>query len=263
MKWIAAVLVLGAMNLVACTTTTEVNGQQVANASPANAEGDAKRRVALRLQLASRYYEQGNYPVALDELARALQTDPDNAAAVGLRALVHMEMGDKAQAEADFARALKLDPNNPDLHNNYGWFLCRNGRERESIAYFHKAGGMRQYQTPGLAYRNAGVCRMQLRDYVGAEVDLKRSFELDASDPYTKLQLVRVYIALRKSDRARFYHGLVEKELGETPQTLWLSLRIARVEGDARAERQYGEELRRRYPDSGETAALKRGAFDE
>ncbi len=263
MRIFVLAMLTAAMSLVACTTTTEVNGKSVPNSDIAASEGDAKRRVALRLQLASRYYEQGNYNVALEELARTLQIDPDNASAYGLRALVNMELGDRLAAEADFARALKLDPSSPDLNNNYGWFLCRNGRERDSIAYFHRAGTTRQYQTPGLAYRNAGACFLQIRDYAAAEPELKRAFELDASDPITKLHLVRLYIVLRKTDRARFYHGLLEKSLGESSQTLWLSLRIARAEGDARTERQFADELRRRYPDSPEAAALKRGAFDE
>ncbi len=263
MRIFVLALVAAVVSLAACTTTTEVNGKQVPNADTSVSEGDAKRRVALRLQLASRYYEQGNYNVALEELVRTLQIEPDNASAYGLRALVHMELGDKVQAEADFSRSLKLDPANPELNNNYGWYLCRNGRERDSIAYFHKAGTARQYQTPGLAYRNAGACLLQIRDYAAAEPELKRAFELDASDPITKLHLVRLYIVLRKTDRARFYHGLLEKSLGESSQTIWLSLRIARAEGDSRAERQFADELRRRYPASPETAALKRGAFDE
>ena len=263
MRVFLAVLTLVVMNLSACTTTTEVNGKVVPNADTSVSEGDAKRRVALRLQLASRYYEQGNYNVALEELSRTLQIDPDNAAAYGLRALVQMELGDKTQAEADFGRALKLDAANPDLNNNYGWYLCRNGRERDAIAYFHKAANVRLYQTPGLAYRNAGTCLMQIRDFAGAEPELKRAFELDAADPLTKLQLTRLYIALRRTDRARFYLGLLEKSLGESSQTIWLSLRIARADGDARAQRQFAEELSRRFPDSAEAAALKRGAFDE
>lgn len=263
MKIFVLAVVSAVAVLSACTTTTEVNGQQVPNANSPAQEGDAKRRVALRLQLASRYYEQGNYNVALEEIKRTLQIEPDNAAAYGLRALIQLELGDKAQADADFNRALKLEPTNPELNNNYGWFLCRNQRERDSIAYFEKAGGTRMYQTPALAYRNAGTCLMQIRDYAAAEPQLKKAFELDASDEITKQQLVRLYIALRKTDRARFYHGLLEKSLGESSQTIWLSLRIARAEGDSRAERQFAEELRRRYPNSAETAALKRGAFDE
>ena len=257
------VLVVVSAWLAACTTTTEVNGKPVANLDPTPAEGDPKRRVAIRLQLASTYYQQRNYNVALEEVARVLQIEPDNAAAHGLRGLIHLELDDRVRAEASFARAIKLDPDNADLNNNYGWFLCRTGREREAIVYFEKAGNTRSYDTPGLAFRNAGMCLMQLRDYRTAEQNLKRAFELDAADSLTKFHLTRVYISLRQMERARFYHGLLEKAIGESSETIWLSLRIARADGDVRSERLFADELRRRYPNSAETAALQRGAFDE
>lgn len=247
----------------ACTTTTEVGGKQVANVDPTPAEGDPKRRVAIRLQLASSYYEQRSYNTALEELARVLLIEPDNAAAHGLRGLIYLDLDDRVQAESSFSRAIKLEPENPDLNNNYGWFLCRTGRERESIAFFEKASATRLYQTPGLAFRNAGMCLMQVREFAAAERHLKRAFELDAADPLTKFHLTRVYIATRQVERARFYHGLLEKALGESSETIWLSMRIARADGDLRGERQFADELRRRYPNSAQTAALNRGAVDE
>jgi type IV pilus assembly protein PilF len=259
----AAVAVIGA---VACTTTTEVTSQTGATTSGAATtqnEGDPKRRAAVRLQLASTYYEQRQYQIALDEIQRVLQVDPENAAALGLRGLVYFELKDNAQAEANFGRALRAEPDNPELNNNYGWFLCRTGRERESVAHFQRAAADKLYRTPALAMRNAGQCQMNVRDYPGAELSLKRAFEMDAADPLTKFHLTRLYIALRHVERARFYHGLLEKAIGESAETTWLALRIARIDGDVRSERQFSEDLRRRYPQSSEAAALRRGAFDE
>lgn len=247
----------------ACTTTTEVNSQPTTSSGTMQSETDPKRRVAVRLQLASTYYEQRQYGVALEEVQRALQVEPDNVAALGLRGLIYLDMKDNAQAEASFSRALRIDPEGPELNNNYGWFLCRSGRERDSVAYFQRAAANKLYQTPGVAMRNAGQCQMSVRDYAGAEQSLKRAFELDATDTLTKFYLTRVYIALRQVERARFYHGLLEKAVGEGAETTWLALRIARISGDVRSERQYAEDLRRRYPQSIEAAALRRGAFDE
>jgi type IV pilus assembly protein PilF len=44
---------------------------------------------------------------------------------------------------------------------------------------------------------------------------------------------------------------------------IWLGLRIAHANSDLRVERQLADELRRRFPNSPEAAALARGAFDE
>ena len=46
---------------------------------------------------------------------------------------------ERADAEASFQKALRLDPTGSELANNYGWFLCQTGRERESLQYFDRA----------------------------------------------------------------------------------------------------------------------------
>lgn len=249
--------------LSACTTVTEVNGRPVTGGDAQPKEVSDERRLGLRLQLASRYYEQGNFTIALEEVNQALAIEPNSAAALGLRALVNMELGDTQKARSDFLHALKQEPDNPELNNNYGWFLCRAGQQRASIDYFHKAASARMYLTPALPHRNAGMCLMQIKAYDAAEVELKKSIERDASDPITKLQLARLYIALGKPDLAQFYNELLEKSVGESATTIWIRLKIARARGDTQAQGDYAKELRHRFPQSAEAAALKRGAFDE
>jgi len=256
-----AAIVFG--NLVACTTVTEVNGKRVDNAQNIQRAANSERRAEIRLKLASTYYEQNSYNIALEELAHVLQADPDNAHAHGLRGLIFLDLGDRAQAEASFNRAMQLAPNDPELNNNYGWFLCRTNRQRESIQYFEKAAGTSLYLTPSLAHRNAGVCLTQLGEYGEAEKKLKRAFELDATDTLVRYYLTRLYIAMQQVEKARFYHDLLQKSAGESAETIWLNLRIARIANDARSERAYAQELRRRFPNSPQTKALDRGAYDE
>lgn len=245
----------------ACTTTTASDGTPTSAASAVDA--DARKRADIRLQLAASYYQKAQFNIALEEAQRALQADPNYAEAYGLLGLIYMDLGDRREAEANFARALKLDPASPELNNNYGWYLCQTGRERESIEYFLRAAQNKLYATPGKAMQNAGVCMMRVRDYASAEQYLRRSFELDATSPFTKFQLARLYLATRQLERAAFYYGLLEKQVDATAETLWLGLRIARAGGDLRTERQFADELRRQFPNSPEASALRRGAFDD
>lgn len=264
----ASILMLGAALALlgtACTTTTTVNGEPVATPSPAAppSDADARKRADIRLQLAASYYQKGQFNVAIEEAQRALQADPNSAEAYGMLGLIYMDLGDRREADANFARALKLDPASPELNNNYGWYLCQTGRERESVEHFVRAAQNRLYATPGRALQNAGVCMLQVRDYKAAEQHLKRSFELDAVNPFTKFHLARLYLATRQLDRAAFYYGLLEKQVDATAETLWLGVRIAHANGDLRTERQLADELRRQFPNSREVAALRRGAFDD
>jgi type IV pilus assembly protein PilF len=251
--------------LPGCQTTTTVNGKPVpAVEAPARAsEEELQRRADIRLQLATTYYQQRQYAVAIDEARQALSLNPKSTAAYGLLGLIYMELDDRPQAEASFQRALRMEPDNPEINNNYGWFLCRTGREKSALDYFQRAADNKLYATPALPLRNAGVCMMQLREYKEAEGYLRRSFERDASSAVVKFQLARLYLATRQLERANFYFSLLEKDLEPTAETLWLGLRIARAQGDVMAERNYAEQLRRRFPNSNEASLLRRGVFDE
>ena len=255
-----------ALLLASCRTTTTINGVPVAT-KPADEQPQSpeerRRRADIRLQLAGSYYVQGQMQTAIDEAHHALQLNPDLAAAYALLGIVYMGLQDRAQAESNFARALRLEPENGDINNNYGWYLCHTQRERESIRYFDRAVANKLYQTPAMALQNAGVCLFQINDLVAAEHYLKRAFEADASSPVAKFQLARLYLARGDLEHAGFYYDLLQKSIDPRPDSLWLGVRIAHAAGDARAEQLRSEELKRRFPDSPEAAALGRGAFDE
>ncbi len=253
--------------LAACasqTTTTTSSDSAALSSVPTSrtSESDPRKRAAVRLQLASSYYQQGLLRVALDEAKAVVQTDPNLAGAYALLGLIYMDLDDRAAADANFQRALGMEPDNPEWQNNYGWFLCRIGQTQQALPYFERAAGNKLYPTPALALSNAGVCLLNARDYRAAEPYLRRALEIDASSPVTKFNLARVYLALGENQRATFYYGLLENSVEPTAETLWLGVRIARARGDSRTERNLGEELRRRFPASPEASALRRGAYD-
>jgi len=243
------------------TTTTTVAGVEVPVAG--KSEADPRKRAEIRTELASTYYREGRLAVALEETKRAVQIDSRYAPAHGLLGLIYMDIGDRAEAEASFGRALRLEPDNSNILNNYGWFLCQTGRERESVEYFQRAAANRLYATPGLAMRNAGVCLLKVNDLDGADRALRQALELDAADPLTKFELSRLYLRRNQPDRASFYYGLLDPGSRASAPGLWLGLRIARANGDIRRERDMANQLRERFPDSAEASALRRGAFDE
>jgi type IV pilus assembly protein PilF len=269
MRTVQAIVVafLGGL-LAACTTTVTTSGGEVVSKTSDRSgtragEADARTRARARVDLAAGYYRNGQLAIALEEARRATAIDPTFSDAYGLLGLIYMEMGERREAEENFQRALRLGPASSELANNYGWFLCQAGRERESIEYFVRAIRDPLYPTPAKANLNAGTCLLRVKDYAGAEPYLRRSFELDASNPTTKYQLSRLYLAQGQTDRAAFYYGILTKSVESSAETLWLGLRIARANGDLRTETRLANELRERFPRSAETEALARGDFNE
>lgn len=260
---VPAVALLFAALAAGCTTVTTTVGGVEVPVSAGKSEADPRKRAEIRTELASSYYREGRLAIALEEARRAVQIDSRYAPAHGLLGLIYLDIGDRSEAEASFNRALRLEPDNGGILNNYGWFLCQTGRERESVQYFERAAANRLYETPGLAMRNAGVCLLRINDLDGAERALRRSLEFDAGDPITKYELARLYLRRGQPDRAAFYYGLLDPASRASAAGLWLGLRIARANGDLRRERQLASELNERFPGSTEASALRRGAFDE
>ena len=261
---LAVLAVAAASALAGCKTTTTVTStSDSAHTSGASAEGDPHRRAAVRLQLAGGYYQKGQVDVAIKEATEATRIDPGLSSAFGLLGLIYMDLGQNDQADDNFRRALQVDSNDPELNNNYGWFLCRTHRERDATTYFDKAAANRRYATPAMALQNAGICLMQTGDNERAEKYLMRAFEADASSPVAKFQLARLFLQTHRLERAEFYYGLLAKSVDPNPQTLWLGTKIAHARSDVRTEQRLSQELRARYPNSPETALLNREAFNE
>ncbi len=225
-----------------------------------------QNRSGIRLQLAISYFEARQFEVALDEIKLALQADPNNAEAYGVRALVYMEMGEVALADSNFQTALQLAPNNPDLSNNYGWFLCQNSKPTEAIKYFERALENRTYASPEKALNNAGMCSLQQKKYDAAEKYFMQAFKFDPANQATNTNLARLFFQKKEYERAQFYMNRVTSAAKNQilpASVLWLALRIENKLGDKAAENVYATQLRRHHANSREYAAWQRGAFDE
>jgi len=251
--------------LSACQTTTTGEGGPSArnNQVPGASEGDAHARAAVRLQLATSYYQSGQLQLAIDTARRAIELDPDSAAAHGLLGLLLLDLGQVKQADASFQHALSLEKDNPDINNNYGWFLCQTNRERESIAYFERAFSNRLYQSPARALQNAGICLLRIHEDARAEKLLLQSLAADATNPVVKFQLAQLYLHQHRLDRCDFYFDLLVRSVEANAETLWLGVRIAHAKKDDVAEKSYAEQLQLRFPDSPQADAMHRGRFDD
>jgi type IV pilus assembly protein PilF len=249
--------------LAGCASTGDMATEPVAGTGLTGQETEAARRARIRLELGASYYQQGNFPVAIDELRQALAIDPNFAAAHGMLALVYMDLGERAKAEESFRRALAIAPADSELNNNYGWFLCQTGREQASLAPFAAAVRNPLYATPAKPLRNAGLCLLRLGDESAAQVQFLSAFQVDARDAIAMYQLAELHLKRRELERARFYAQrlLTTHEAG--PEALWLALRLERAAGNRDAVASLALQLRRRFPASAQAENLAAGRFGD
>ena len=211
-------------------------------------------------ELAAQYYERAQPGVALEELDIALKADPTYASAYNVRGLVRMALREYPQAEQDFQYSLQLDDSNSDAHNNYGWFLCQQGRERESMQHFMAALKNPLYATPGKAYLNAGLCARKGGNNKDAEEFFQKALIIQPEMPEALFGLADLAVASGDYAGAKSYFlRFAKTKPNFTAEHLWLAVRIERQLGDANAESKYAMQLRQRFPESRETQLMLYG----
>lgn len=254
--WLAMALVLFV------TPAFAQKSEPLPDAMASGVPKDVHTRAKLHTELGSMYFQGGNLIVALEELTIAISINPNYAQAYSTRGLVLYYIKELVSAEKDFQRALDLDAKDPEINNNYGWFLCQTGKEKESIAYFERAINNPLYQTPETAFLNAGACYIKLGDLASAEAYVRKNLLFSRDNPQALLQLAKISYLRGNYDAAREY---LKKVVGQTDpgaETLWLSLRVERRLGDRSAESSLIAQLRRKYPDSLEYQEFLKGNFE-
>ena len=262
--WLSVLATIAALG--GCSTQTTVigsvaDGKDLVTASD---ESDASKRARLRMELAAGYFGRGQMTTALDQVKLALQADPTLSEAYNLRGLIYANLGDEKLAEDSFRRALQLNPRDTDTMQNLGYYLCQKKRYPEASAMFEQALAVPQYRDHARTLLTKGVCEAFAGQLPESEATLLRAYQLDPANPSTAVNLAEVLYRRGDFERARFYIRRVNSVQSFTgSQTLWLAARIERRLGNRTGVQEYGDQLRRRFPDSREAASFESGNFDE
>lgn len=226
-------------------------------------EAPARKRARVRLELASGYFEQGQYVVALDEVKQALGIDPSYASAHNLRGLIYMRLSEPSKASDSFQQALRYAPQDGDTWHNLGWLHCQESRAAEAKAAFQRALQSPHYAQAARSWMAQGICEARAGQKPEAERSLLRSFDLDPANPITVYNLAMLMHGRGESERARHYLRRLNNSDMANAESLWLGLKIENRLMNHEASRQLGDQLRRRFPESREAGAYERGAFNE
>ncbi len=239
--------------------TTDVSGD---TGSIIAERGPPRERARIHTELAGAYYERGNLAVALEELRVAIAADPAYPPAYNVLALVHAELRENDQAQANFERALRLNAADPDVNHNYGWFLCQTNREEQSLRYFLAAVRNPLYATPQKSYTLAAGCALRKNREAEAQDFYERALRLDGNYVSAMIGLAKIRYKRGQLAESRTLVALYNKLVEPTAESLWLAVRVERKLGDKNAETNFASQLRRQFAGTPEYQELLKGQYD-
>ncbi len=210
----------------------------------------AEKRYAARQQalVAEQRLRAGQFDEAIRQANVALKTDPDSAEAYTVLAFANARLGNDAVAGGHYAKAVELAPKRGAMLNNYGVWLCSNGRETESLAQFDAALRDPLYATPIDARANAGSCALAAGQLERAERDLRMA--LDAAPKHPSALEAMAELRFKQGDflGARAFS---ERRLAAAPPTPTVLSQAAEIErrlGDHAAAAKYVQMKQSRFP---------------
>jgi len=242
------ILLCGSLFLSACVTTIE---------SRLTRKADPVKAVDNYTQLGLGYIGQGRFDRARARLNRALEIDPDYAPANNAMALLLQSEREPELAEKYFLKSIDLDDEFSQGQYNYGMFLMQHKRYSEACQYLKNAARDVEYQQRGKASQNLGLCY-----YRDGKVDLaistyERMLKGNRFNSPVLVNLATLLLEARRYDEAQHYYDrftqIVErKQNQQSANSLWLGIKLGRINQNANAVKELSAQLKNDFSQSAE-----------
>jgi type IV pilus assembly protein PilF len=180
-----------------------------------------------------------------------------------MRALIETALIEPQQATVDYREALNLAPHNPNILQDYGWFLCSHKHYLQSFPLFHQSlldGTGDQTQKTYLAL---GVCQYRAGNLRQAIQTLTHGLAIFPGDPALQTNLAMALDRAGNASDALQRIRSVDYGSAATPESLWIGILIAHKLHDAQDAEQWSSQLNDHYPNNPWTELSKRRAYDD
>lgn len=156
--------------LAACIVLCYLGG--CVNSYPSEqSEVNHSQAVKARINLALAYLEQNDYPKAKENIDRAITHDPEDYLPYSVQAYYYQQIGELQNAEFSYQQALELSKKRsldkqprPDVLNNYGTFLCKQGKFDIADMQFEQAlKSQSHYYHQADTLENRALCAFQAK----------------------------------------------------------------------------------------------------
>ncbi len=234
-------LLIIVVSLMACSTT-----------STKTLEENRQTAADVNSRLAHAYILQGNKRDGIAKLRKALELKPEMPSTHHYIAETYRLLGQAALAETHYLKAIKLTPDDSSMQNNYGVFLCEQGRYGDAEKHFLVSARNPLYATPEEAYENAALCALRLPDKEKAELYFRKAVKVHPLRARSLYQLALLEFEQKNYMQARAFLQRYDGVSVESSESLWLGLRIERSNENQAMVTQYAKSLTEKFPDSQE-----------
>lgn len=213
-----------------------------------------KNAAVINVQLASGYIRRGDLEIAEQKLLKAIEYDSYYVPAYTTMAVLKTMIGKIDEAENYYLDALDLDPRNPELHNNYGTFLCDTGKLEEAFEQFNITLNNQFYNTPEAAHANLGYCMLQAKnpDFKVVEKHLRAGLKVNPNLSSALLAMGELGVRSNKYLMARAYMQRYHSNSKPTAYSLWLQIQAEHALGDKPNFIKLSQTLLKDFPESPE-----------
>jgi Tfp pilus assembly protein PilF len=199
-----------------------------------------KEKANVRYQVGLGFYNEGNYPGALEQFLKARELDPDRAETTLQLGLSYMKLKQYDKAEAEIRPLCEKKSEWGDCWNDLAAVYLEAHKPTKAIAMAEKALKILTYETPELAWANLAQARLQLNRYAQALAAVKRAEERMPENCGLKVLQANILI-----EQGAYEDGLREAKLATMlcPQEgvphLWEAYAYYKLGDNAKAERKY------------------------
>ena len=204
------------------------------------------------------YMNRGQYEVALGKLKKAVKEEPDYAPAHTVIAVLYETIGEMSLAGKHYKLAYEADPTDGDVNNNYGVYLCQTGEGKRAIEYFLKALDDPFYASPAVALTNAGSCVLGQGKLDEADDFLRRALKIEPEFPDALMNMASLNFEQQDYLTSRAFMQRYESVASHGAASLLLAYEIETALGDNRAANRYKLALESNFPESDQTAEVRR-----
>ena len=226
------------------------------NSAPLASLADKQSSSQLHLRLGMGYMQQGALETALAELNKSIKIAPGYAEAHSALALLNVRLKRTDEARKSYQKALRLAPGDPNINNNFGYFLCQQGEYLSADKKFQCAIANPLYSTPWRAYYNAGSCALDAGQLKQADIYLRTTVQLRPNLVNVLFKLAKLSYLQGSYQRSLDYLNRYKKAGRTTPKSLMLGINLANKLDDPDLHASQMMALKNLFPDSEQAQSL-------